>query len=361
VLNTDHGVAMTPLFMPVGTSATVKTLTPDELRISGSQIVLANTYHLSQEPRTDVLVAGGGVAKFMGWDGPTLTDSGGFQVFSLSATRKVEEEGVRFRSVYNGELLFLTPESACDIQRAIGADMIYALDECTALPSDYATVEKATALTSRWAKRFLNRWKETSEVHPNGYSWFQAPFCVLQGGLYEDLRKRSAEELSALDPSGFAIGGLSVGETHEEMVTATHIACSVLPPDKPRHLLGVGTPRDILEGISAGVDLFDCVIPTRNGRNGQAFTSDGILNLRNSRFRLDQDPVDRDCDCYCCRMLTRSYLHHLIITGEMTGMRLLSLHNITYYHKLTSGAREAIRAERFTEWKKDTIERWNSA
>lgn len=346
VITTDHGEANTPFFLPVGTAATVKTLTPDELRDSGAQIVLSNTYHLSQQPGTKLLELNGRLGKFMGWDGPTLTDSGGFQVFSLSPTRKLTEEGVSFRSVYDGSLLHLTPESALSIQRSIGADIIYALDECAPHPSTYEETKRASELTTRWAKRFLTAWEETKE----DCDWHQAPFLIVQGGMYDDLRRMSAEQLSEIDPPGFGIGGLSVGEPRETMRAMTELVCSVLPDEKPRHLMGVGTPHDLLDGITAGVDMFDCVLPTRNGRNGQAFSSTGSLNLRNAAFRQDLNPLDEECDCYCCRTFTRSYLHHLTAAGELLGMRLLSLHNLTFYHKLMTGAREAIACGRFSEY-----------
>ena len=293
-----------------------------------------------------MLEENGRLGKFMGWDGPTLTDSGGFQVFSLSPTRKLTEEGVSFRSVYDGSLLQLTPESALSIQRSIGADIIYALDECAPHPSTYDETKRAAALTTRWAKRFLDSWRDTQ----NNCDWFQAPFLVIQGGMYESLRRASAEQLAELNPSGFGIGGLSVGEPREVMREMTELSCSVLPDEKPRHLMGVGTPFDLLDGIAAGVDMFDCVLPTRNGRNGQAFCSAGSLNLRNAKYRRDRKQLDAECDCYCCKNFTRSYLHHLTAAGELLGMRLLSLHNLTYYHQLMKGARDAIADGRLIEY-----------
>ena len=347
LLRTGHGDIHTPEFIPVGTSASVKTLSPQDLKDAGAQVVLGNTYHLFQKPGVDVLRAGGRLSRFMGWRGPTVTDSGGFQVFSLSATRKVTEEGVEFRSVYDGKLLQLTPESVCEIERDIGADFIYALDECPPYPSEREEVERATALTTRWAERFIREWKATSER----CAWFQAAVLVVQGGIYKDLRRRSVEELAVFGPDGFAIGGLSVGEPHSEMVRITADCCERLPEDKPRHLMGVGTPSDMLACIELGVDLFDCVIPTRNGRNGQAFTSHGVVNIRNLRYKLDQEPLDPDCQCYACQTFTRSYLHHLFHSGEILGLRLLSLHNVNYYLKLMSGARCAISEHKYGEWK----------
>ncbi len=355
IISTDHGDVVTPLFLPVGTSATVKTLSPSELRDTKAQIILSNTYHLSQQPGIEVLRAAGGLGKFMRWDGPTLTDSGGFQVFSLSPTRKLTEDGVTFRSVYDGQLLNLTPETALSIQRAIGADIIYALDECSPYPSPYAEVKRATELTTRWAKRFLTAWQQSRQER----DWNQYPFIVMQGGTFDDLRRLSSEQLSELDPPGFGIGGLSVGEPRELMQQMTALSCEILPQAKPRHLMGVGTPSDLLVGIDAGVDIFDCVLPTRNGRNGQALTSHGTLNLRNSRYRIDQEQLDSKCDCYCCQTFTRSYLHHLTVAGELLGMRLLSLHNLTYYQQLMSEARIAIVDGQFSKWRSNTEYEWS--
>ncbi len=354
LIKTAHGDIQTPEFIPVGTVATVKTLSPEELRFAGAQVLLGNTYHLLQQPGVDVIVAGGGLAKFMGWDGPTMTDSGGFQVFSLSSTRKVDEDGVSFKSVYDGTMLTLTPESVLQIQHKIGADFIYALDECSPYPAERSEVERATSLTSRWAARFIEEWKRT-DGEPND---LQAAVLVVQGGVYDDLRRQSVEQLAELSPTGFAIGGLSVGEPQEEMIRITKLCCEWLPDDKPRHLMGVGKPSDILAAIEAGVDLFDCVLPTRNGRNGQAFTSHGIVNITNARYRLDQKPLDTLCDCYVCRTFSRSYLHHLTTAGEILGLRLLSLHNITYYLRLMSEARKVIIEGRFNKWRNETETGW---
>ncbi|MDP8238767.1 MAG: tRNA guanosine(34) transglycosylase Tgt [Candidatus Hatepunaea meridiana] len=354
IIHTAHGDIETPAFIPVGTIATVKTLSPLELKESGAQVVLGNTYHLYQQPGIEVIGAAGGLARFMSWDGPTVTDSGGFQIFSLSTTRKVSEEGVSFRSVYDGAMLKLTPESVLEIQRKIGADFIYALDECTPYPCEHSDVARAVALTSRWASRFIEAWKGTTELS----DWFQAAILVVQGGVYEELRKESIEQLAELSPTGFAIGGLSVGEPQAEMIKITGYCCELLPDDKPRHLMGVGTPADMLYAIESGVDLFDCVMPTRNGRNGQAFTSNGIVNIRNAKYILDQEPLDTNCDCYTCRSFTRSYLHHLTVAGELLGLRLMSLHNIAYYLNLMKEARIAICEGRFILWKRHTEDAW---
>jgi queuine tRNA-ribosyltransferase len=354
LISTPHGEVLTPGFIPVGTLASVKTLSPLELRSAGAQVVLGNTYHLMQQPGADVIKVGGGLGKFMGWHGPTVTDSGGFQIFSLSATRKVSEAGVVFNSVYDGSMLTLTPESALEIQSRIGADMIYALDECAPYPVEYADVQRATALTTRWAERFMAAWQK----HGNSSGHFPAMVLVVQGGVCDDLRRQSIAELAALEPAAFGIGGLSVGEPYEEMLQMTKLCCEQLPDEKPRHLLGVGTPADMLAAIEAGVDLFDCVLPTRNGRNGQAFTSAGNVNIRNAEHRLSQDCLDPMCACYTCCNFTRSYLHHLTLAGEILGLRLLSLHNITYYLNLMRSAREAINKGTFKTWKGKLEDGW---
>jgi len=354
VIHTPHGDVPTPIFMPVGTLANVKTLSPAELSEAKAHIVLGNTYHLRQHPGVDIVEEAGGLSKFMGWEGPTLTDSGGFQVFSLSNTRRVTEDGVEFRSVYDGSLVNFTPETVLDFQQAIGADIIVALDECPPYPAEYDDVERAVELTTRWAERFMSAWQGSNDNRGR----YQAAFLVVQGGVYSELRKRSVEQLVALDPPGFCIGGVSVGEPQEEMIKAASICCEELPVDKPRHLLGVGTPHDILAGIEAGVDMFDCVMPTRNGRNCQVFTSQGVVNLRNSKWAHNQDTLDENCRCYTCRTFSLSYLHHLAITGELLGMRLFSLHNITFYLSLIKAARSSILTGDYDLWRKKTENDW---
>lgn len=329
-------------------------LSPAELHQAGAGIILGNTYHLSQRPGGDTIETGGGLACFMGWNGPTLTDSGGYQVFSLSDTRKISEEGVSFRSIYDGKPILFTPESVLMLQRQFGADIIYALDVCSPLPSSHEEVDRATSLTTRWAKRFLSESKRTCDDSDA----YQALFLVVQGGMYIDLRKRSVEELAELDPPGFGIGGLSVGESQDEMLRIASLTCELLPEDKPRHLLGVGTPSDILAAIGAGVDMFDCVLPTRNGRNGSAFTSHGIVNIRNSRYKNSTDPLDSHCECYGCKTFTQSYLHHLVTSSELLGLHMLTLHNITYYLKLVSDARKAIKRGLFLAWKSEVEAGW---
>jgi len=354
ILYTPHGEVPTPAFMPVGTLAAVKTLSPAELNDAGAAIVLGNTYHLHQQPGVDIVAQSGGLARFMGWNGPTLTDSGGFQVFSLSGTRKVTENGVEFRSIYDGSLMSLTPEITLELQQTIGADIIVALDECPPYPSEYNEVERSMELTARWAKRFMTSWKNSEEKAP----FFQAPFLVVQGGVYDDLRRSSALQMTELEPFGFGIGGVSVGEPHEEMLRAAEVCCATLPLEKPRHLLGVGTPRDILAGIETGVDMFDCVIPTRNGRNGQAFTSHGVVNMRNARWARDQNPLDASCTCYACQTFSRAYLHHLIAAGEILGLRMLSLHNVAYYLHLVREARNAVLIGNYRSWQRVIEQQW---
>jgi len=353
ILTTPHGIVRTPAFLPVGTVASVKGLGPDELRAAGVEMVLGNTYHLHHRPGEELVASMGGLAAFMGWNGPTLTDSGGFQVFSLSETRKIDEAGVAFRSVYDGRLVHLTPERAGDIQRALGADLIYALDECPPYPASRDEVDRATALTTRWAERFLSHLRQTSDKRSQ-----QGLTVVIQGGLFDDLRVRSLEELALLDPDTFAIGGVSVGEPPQEMYRVAEICCSRLPSDRVRHLLGVGTPEDLLTCIGFGVDLFDCVLPTRNGRNGETFTSSGRIDLRLARFRSDQGPLDPICGCPACRNFSRAYLHHLTTAGELLGMRLLSLHNIAYYEHLMQQAQAAIVKGEFGQWKKTLVAGW---
>jgi len=353
VISTPHGEVETPVFMPVGTVGSVKTLTPAELTAAGASLILGNTYHLRQQPGVDIIAEMGGLAAFMKWDGPTFTDSGGFQVFSLGDTRVVREDGVEFRSVYDGRRLEFTPEGTLQLQRGIGADFIVALDVCPPYPSTSDDVARAVDLTTRWAKQFIAAWREGSER-------LQAPFLVVQGGTYEHLRHRSVEGLLPLDPFGFGIGGLSVGEPTDGMLETTRLCCRLLPESKPRHLMGVGMPSDMLGAVAAGVDMFDCVLPTRNGRNGQAFTSTGVVNLRNAHHRRDRLPLDENCECYTCRTFTRAYLHHLTLAGELLGMRLLSLHNITYYLKLMRDARTAIIKGRFREWSRSVRWGWRS-
>ncbi|RME36296.1 MAG: tRNA guanosine(34) transglycosylase Tgt, partial [Planctomycetota bacterium] len=330
---TPHGVVETPAFMPVGTAGSVKGITPAQLRSTGTQMILANTYHLQLRPTAEVVERLGGLHRFMGWEGPILTDSGGYQVFSLAAIRTVDDEGVRFRSHIDGAPMMLTPQRAIDIQSRLGADVIMVLDECPPLPSPPARVRAAVDRTLRWAEA-------CREAHTRED---QALFAIVQGGLDGDERRRCAEALTAMDFPGYAIGGLSVGETHEQMVAVLEPTAALLPADRPRYLMGVGMPRDILAAVRAGVDLFDCVLPTRNGRNSHAFTAAGVLRMRNERFRLDDRPFEEHCDCEACRRFCRGYIRHLFNAGEMLGPVLTSIHNVRFFQRFMARIRERIR------------------
>ena len=327
-----HGAVPTPAFMPVGTYGAVKAMSPAELRETGGDIVLANTFHLWLRPGLEVIGLHGGLHRFMGWDGPILTDSGGYQVFSLGALRKVGEEGVQFQSPVDGERRFLSPEEAMRIQRVLDADVAMVFDECTPYPVDAHRAAESMRLSLRWAQRS----RDAHAGNPN------AVFGIVQGGMYEDLRDESLRGLQAIGFDGYAIGGLSVGEPKEEMLRILRHTAPALPADRPRYLMGVGTPEDIVEAVLAGIDLFDCVLPTRNAGNGWLFTREGTIKLRNSRYRNDTRPVDADCSCYTCRRFSRAYLHHLQRVGEMLGARLNTLHNLHYYQELMAGLRAAI-------------------
>ncbi|MCH7925870.1 MAG: tRNA guanosine(34) transglycosylase Tgt [Planctomycetes bacterium] len=334
VYHTPHGDVDTPAFMPVGTAGTVKGVTPPQLAGSGTQMILANTYHLQLRPTADVVRELGGLHAFMGWSGPILTDSGGYQVFSLAKISKITDEGVEFRSHIDGAAMSLGPATAVSIQNALGADVIMAFDECPPLPSDGETIARAVRRTVRWAA-------QCKQCHARSED--QALFAIVQGGLDPDLRRRCAEALVDIEFDGYAVGGLSVGETHEEMVSVLGPAISALPPDRPRYLMGVGMPRDLLAAVQAGVDLFDCVLPTRNGRNSQAFTGTGRLNMRNERYRLDSGPLEADCDCETCGRFSRGYIRHLFNAGEMLGPTLTSIHNLRFFQRFMTRMRELIR------------------
>ncbi len=342
-LTTPHGRVDTPIFMPVGTQATVKAMTPEELCQVGAQIILANTYHLYLRPGDELIGRLGGLHDFMHWSGPILTDSGGFQVFSLGELRKISEEGVRFRSHLDGSAHLLTPERAVAIQEALGADIIMCFDECPPYPADYAYVEQATALTGRWARRCKDAQQRTD----------QALFGIVQGGMHLDLRQRSALELQEIGFAGYALGGLSVGEEKPLMYDMMNGTAPFLPSDQPRYVMGIGAPEDLIEGVAAGFDMFDCVMPTRNARNGMLFTSSGRINIKGAAYAEDRAPVDPCCDCYVCRNYSRAYLRHLYRSGEILAARLNTWHNLHYYLKLMAGAREAIRGARFGEFRKE--------
>ncbi|MBD0346695.1 MAG: tRNA guanosine(34) transglycosylase Tgt [Coleofasciculus sp. Co-bin14] len=330
---TPHGLVETPKFMPVGTLATVKTLSPAQLEAAGAQMVLANTYHLHLQPGEDIVEQAGGLHRFMGWNGPMLTDSGGFQVFSLSALRTITDEGVIFRSPRDGRMINLTPERSIAIQNALGADVIMAFDECPPYPADRSKVEAAVERTYQWLKRCIDAHARPAD---------QALFGIVQGGVYLDLRRAAAESLVSLDLPGYAIGGVSVGEPAELIHDIVNATAPYLPADKPRYLMGVGTYREMVRAIAAGVDLFDCVIPTRLGRHGAALVQGERWNLKNARFRDDFTPLDASCPCYCCQNFSRAYLSHLVRCKEVLGFMLLSLHNVTELIRFTQQIRQAI-------------------
>jgi queuine tRNA-ribosyltransferase len=335
-LDTPHGTVETPAFMPVGTQATVKGLTPAQLRDAGARMVLANTYHLALRPGDDLVAAMGGLHTFMAWDGPILTDSGGYQVYSLAPTRQIDDQGATFRSHIDGSLLELTPERAVGIQENLGADVAMCLDECPPAGTDPEYLRVAVRRTILWARRCRDAHRRPDQVL----------FGIVQGGTDLDLRAECAEALRGLDFPGYALGGFSVGETPEAMAAALGPAAALLPADRPRYLMGVGRPQDLLAGVRAGIDLFDCVLPTRNGRNAQAFTAGGTLRLRNAAHKRDPGPLESGCPCCVCRSFSRAYLHHLFIAQEMLGPTLLSLHNVAYYGRLMAEVRQAIEAGR---------------
>jgi queuine tRNA-ribosyltransferase len=349
-LETARGTVDTPAFMPVGTRGTVKSLDPDDLRAAGVQIVLANAYHLFLRPGHELVRDLGGLHRFMGWDGPILTDSGGFQVFSLARLRTIGEPGVRFRSPVDGAECFLSPELAVDIQHALGADIAHPLDECLAHPASRGRTEASLALTLRWAARSRARHRTIGADC--------ALFGIVQGGLFDDLRRQAVAETIALDFEGYAIGGLAVGEPKPRMLDLVELTAGLLPRLRPRYLMGVGTPADLVDAVARGVDLFDCVLPTRNARNGQAFTWDGALRLTQARFRRDQAPLAEDCACPGCRRFSRAYLRHLFASAELLAYRLLSLHNVHFFQTLMTTMRDAIAAGAFASFRTRFFERY---
>lgn len=351
-ITTDHGTIQTPIFMPVGTAGTVKGVHTKDLREdTKAQIILGNTYHLFLRPGTEILKTAGGLHKFNGWDRPILTDSGGYQVYSLANQRKITEEGATFASHIDGTKHLFTPERVMDIQREIGADIIMAFDECPPYPSTYEYAKQSMHMTHRWLDRCFNRINETDPL----YGYEQTLFPIIQGSTYEDLRNESAEYIASKNADGNAIGGLSVGEPAEEMYKHAAGACAILPKDKPRYLMGVGTPANILENISLGIDMFDCVMPTRNGRNGQIFTSEGILNLRNKKWENIHEPLDPNGTSFVDSQYTKAYVRHLIHSKESLGAQIASLHNIRFYLWLVEQAREHIIAGDFASWKNQIL------
>ncbi|MBV6483788.1 MAG: Queuine tRNA-ribosyltransferase [Flavobacteriales bacterium] len=349
---TDHGEIKTPIFMPVGTAGTVKGVHQNELKEDiKAQIILGNTYHLYLRPKLDVLQQAGGLHKFINWDKPILTDSGGYQVYSLSGRRKIKEEGATFSSHIDGSKHLFTPEGVMDIQRIIGADIIMAFDECTPYPCDYKYAKNSMHMTHRWLKRCCERFDSTEPLY--GYS--QTLFPIVQGSTYKDLRVQSAEKIASFNREGNAIGGLSVGEPDDEMYEMCDIVTNILPEDKPRYLMGVGTPINLLENIALGIDMFDCVMPTRNARNGMLFTSQGMINIKNKKWESDFSPIDPDGTSYVDSFYSKAYLRHLIISKEILGAQIATIHNLAFYLWLVTEAREQILAGTFYDWKSKMV------
>ena len=353
LITTDHGTIETPIFMPVGTAGTVKAVHFNELETEiQAQIILGNTYHLYLRPGLEVIKEAGGIHKFNTWEKPVLTDSGGYQVYSLSDRRKIKEEGAKFSSHIDGSKHLFTPENVMDTQRIIGADIIMAFDECTPYPCEYGYAKNSMHMTHRWLKRCCERFDSTEPLY--GYS--QTLFPIVQGSVYKDLRKESAAYIASMNREGNAIGGLSVGEPHEEMYEMTELVCDILPKEKPRYLMGVGTPANILECIALGVDMFDCVMPTRNARNGMLFTKQGIINIRNKKWEKDFSPIDEDSECSVSRNHSKVYLRHLVISKEYLAAQISSVNNLSFYLWLVKEARKQIIAGTFASWKKTTLE-----
>ena len=354
LIQTDHGEIETPIFMPVGTAGTVKGIHQHELEDEvRAQIILGNTYHLYLRPGLDIIESAGGLHGFNGWTKPLLTDSGGYQVYSLSGTRKIKEKGVTFRSHIDGSKHFFSPEIAIDIQRTIGADIIMAFDECTPYPCDYRYAKNSMQMTHRWLKRCCDRFDETDPK----YGYDQTFFPIVQGSTYKDLRIKSAETIAGFEREGNAIGGLSVGEPAEELYEMTEIVCGILPEEKPRYLMGVGTPANLLECIALGIDMFDCVLPTRNARHGVIYTSEGTMNFRNAKWKNYKSVIDENSTSSASRFHTKAYLRHLMHSGEMLGAQIASLHNLSFYLWLMGEARKHIIAGDFTPWKDKMVEK----
>jgi len=348
-ITTPHGIIQTPVFMPVGTSATVKAMKPETIADLGSEIILSNTYHLYLRPGHDVIREAGGLHKFMNWDKPILTDSGGFQVFSLGDMRRITEEGAKFASHIDGSRHMLSPEKSIEIQNALGSDIIMAFDECAPYPADKEYVKPSMERTTRWLARCKTAHKGTEK---------QSLFGIMQGGMYEDLRKKSAKDIVKLDLPGYAIGGLSVGEPKEMMCSILDYSVDLLPENKPRYLMGVGTPDYLFEGVERGLDMFDCVLPTRIGRNGTAMTSHGTVNIKNAKFERDFTPLDHECNCYTCRNYSRAYLRHLFKSGEILSSMLLTEHNLHFLIKTMASIRKAIKEDRFLKYKEEFYKKY---
>jgi queuine tRNA-ribosyltransferase len=354
ILHTDHGDIHTPIFMPVGTAGSVKAVHQRELKEDvQAEIILGNTYHLYLKPGTELLEKAGGIHRFNGWDRPILTDSGGYQVYSLAENRKITDDGVTFKSHIDGSKHYFTPEGVMDIQRTIGADIIMAFDECTPYPCEYGYAKTSMQLTHQWLKRCIDRANATGPK----YNYQQALFPIVQGSVYKDLREQSAEFIASQNQSGNAIGGLSVGEPHEDMYAMTSLVCSILPADKPRYLMGVGTPENILECIALGIDMFDCVMPTRNARNGMLFTSEGIINIRNEKWKDDLSPIDPAIGGYASTFYSKAYLRHLIMSKEILGAQIATLQNLTFYLWLVKQSRVQIESGTFASWKNNMVKK----
>ncbi|WP_019533517.1 tRNA guanosine(34) transglycosylase Tgt [Paenibacillus ginsengihumi] len=348
-VHTPHGTIETPAFMPVGTQATVKTMSPEELKQMDAQIILSNTYHLFLRPGHEIVSRAGGLHGFMNWDRPILTDSGGFQVFSLSEMRKISEEGVEFRSHLNGDRLFISPEKSIEIQNALGSDIMMAFDECPPYPAEHSYAKQSLERTTRWAERCLKAHARPGE---------QALFAIVQGGMYADLRKQSVAELTSMDFPGYAIGGLSVGEPKHLMYEMLEVTTPLLPHNKPRYLMGVGSPDALVEGSIRGIDMFDCVLPTRIARNGTVMTSSGRLVVRNAKFQDDFGPLDPECSCYTCKNYSRAYIRHLIKADETFGIRLTTYHNLHFLLELMRQVRQAIREDRLLDFRDEFFEKY---
>ena len=346
-LNFDRGIVNTPAFMPVGTYGTVKAMTVEEVKELGAEIILGNTFHLSITPSTDVIEAHGDLHDVMNWSGPILTDSGGFQVFSLGKMRKITEEGVSFRSPKDGSSIFMGPEESMQIQEKLGSDIVMIFDDCTPYPAEKSEVDQSMQLSLRWAKRSLMEHQRLKNKN--------ALFGIIQGGMHKDLRIQSAESLIEMNFDGYAIGGLSVGEPKEEMMKVLDFLPEHMPTDKPRYLMGVGTPLDLVEGVAMGVDMFDCVMPSRNARNGYLFTSEGVVKIRNAKYKLDTGPLDPNCSCNTCKHYSRSYLHHLQKTNEILGSRLNTFHNLFYYQDLMRSIRESLKSNTFDVFRENFL------
>ncbi|MDE3057329.1 MAG: tRNA guanosine(34) transglycosylase Tgt [Bacteroidota bacterium] len=357
IIHTDHGDIETPIFMPVGTQGSVKAVEQRELEELGTQIILGNTYHLYLRPGVDLLKSVKGLHRFMSWTKPILTDSGGYQVFSLSDLRKISDKGVTFKSHLDGSMHFFSPEDVINVQRAIGSDIMMVLDECTPFPCERDYAQVSNKLTVQWAQRCQKEFHSTDQL----YEHTQALFGIVQGSVYKDIRKESAAALTSLGFDGYAIGGLAVGEPVEVMYEMAEFCTALLPANKPRYLMGVGTPGNLLESVERGVDMFDCVLPTRNGRNGMVFTRNGKMNFRNVQYRADESAVDEECGCYLCRNFSRAYLRHLFVAKEILALQLASLHNLTFYLWLMKEARRKILSNEFSFWKKELMMRYHNS